>query len=56
MGQTEQEPDPRKRVPTALWFGLGLLVACLLAAVVVLHGHPGGKSVYGPPAGGPSTH
>jgi uncharacterized membrane protein len=56
VGQTEQEPDPRKRVPTVLWLLLGLIVAVALAAVVIVHGHPGGKSVYGPPAGAPATH
>ncbi len=56
MGETDHEPDPRRQVPTFLWMILALFLAALLAAILVLHGHPGGRSVYGPPAGAPEAH
>jgi hypothetical protein len=54
MDDPEYEPDPAKRKPTILWMALALIVAALFAAVVSLHGHPGARSAYGPPAGAPA--
>jgi hypothetical protein len=50
MGQTEQEPDPGRRVPTFLWMALGLLVVMAFVAAVVVLGHGKPRSV-GPSAG-----
>ena len=53
MGDSDLEPDPRRRVPTILWVMLGFaLVVLFAAAVVVLGGHVAPRAV-GPPAGAP---
>jgi hypothetical protein len=56
MGETDQEPDPSKRVPTALWLMLGILLVVVFAAIVLATGgaiRP--KPAVGPPAGAPPT-
>lgn len=56
MDGTDLEPDPRKRVPTALWWILSLILAAVFAALVfLLFGH-GPPHVVGPPAGAPPGH
>jgi flagellar basal body-associated protein FliL len=53
MGDSDQEPDPKRRVPTLLWVMLGVVLVVLFAtAVAVLGGHIGPHAV-GPPAGAP---
>lgn len=54
MGDTDEEPDPSKRVPTVLWLMLGLiLVVVFAAAVFVLSDHK--PRAVGPPAGAPPS-
>ncbi|MDB5460753.1 MAG: hypothetical protein JWO72_2494 [Caulobacteraceae bacterium] len=55
MGQTDQEPNSQRKVPTFLWVVLGLFVVLAFAAAVALH-RPGPPPVYSPPAGSPPTH
>jgi hypothetical protein len=53
MDDSDLDPDPRRRVPTALWLMLGLVLIVLFAAVVmVLGGHVSPRAL-GPPAGSP---
>jgi uncharacterized membrane protein YgaE (UPF0421/DUF939 family) len=53
MGGVDQEPDPRRRIPTVLWLILGLILVAMFAAVVfLLFGH-GPPHALGPPAGAP---
>jgi hypothetical protein len=54
MHDSDPEPDPRRRVPMALWLMLGLVLVVLFAAVVVLlGGHVFAPRAVGPPAGSP---
>jgi hypothetical protein len=54
MGESDNEPDPRRRVPMVLWLLLGVGVVVLFAAVVVmLGGHVFAPRAFGPPAGTP---
>ena len=52
MGETDEEPDPSKRVPTALWLMLGLLAVVVFVVAVFVLGDHKPKAV-GPPAGAP---
>jgi hypothetical protein len=56
MGQTDQEPNPRRRVPTFLWMALSLVavLAFVVMAVAIFRPHP--PQVFAPPAGSPPTH
>jgi hypothetical protein len=54
VGQTDQEPNSRHKVPTFLWVALGVLVVLAFAATVMLH-RPGPPPVYAPPAGSPAA-
>jgi hypothetical protein len=54
MGEPDHEPDPKRPVPTFLWFLLGIGLVVLFAAVVVmLGGHAFPPRTVGPPAGTP---
>ena len=53
MGATDHEPDPSKRIPTAVWLFLGLAVVVAFAVLAIaMGGHTQHKAV-GPPAGSP---
>lgn len=54
MGDTDQEPDPSKRIPTLLWLALGLIVVVLFIAAAAITGGHVGKRAVGPPAGTPT--
>ncbi len=54
MGQTDQEPDPRKRVPTALWLMLGAILVALVVGAGLLK-RPPRDALFGPPAGSPAN-
>ncbi len=54
MGETDQEPDPTKRVPTVLWLMLGVLVVVVFAAAVFIVGKSIQPRAVGPPAGAPA--
>ena len=53
MDDSDQEPDPRRRVPTVLWLMLGMVVIVLFAAAVVILGGHAPLHAVGPPAGAP---
>ena len=53
MGETDEEPDPSKRVPTALWLMLGLVLVVVFIAVVFVTGKAIKPKAVGPPAGAP---
>ena len=55
MGDTDQEPDPSKRVPTALWLMLGILLVVAFAAAVLITGGATTPKAVGPPAGAPAS-
>jgi hypothetical protein len=54
MGDTDEEPDPSKRVPTVLWLMLGLILVVVFAAAVFALGDHRPRAV-GPPAGAPPS-
>ena len=53
MGETDEEPDPSKRVPTALWLMLGILLVVVFGAAVFITGGAIKPKAVGPPAGAP---
>lgn len=53
MGQSDQETDPRRRMPTVLWLILGLIAIAAFAAVVFLMFGHGPPNAVGPPPGAP---
>ena len=55
MGDTDEEPDPSKRVPTGLWLMLGIVLVVVFAIVVFVTGGAIKPKSVGPPAGAPPS-